>query len=320
MVKFDNSLIYLVSENARMRIKEISGHLEKSSPRLKYNIYVAQKEGVIRDPHTVFDYSYFGLILFKVYFKGGYIDEHDKGRIMAELQKNPYIIAIYELEGEYDLVIEFASPNPSRFNKELKKLASLKPTLNKYKIVLNLVSYLYPRQFLSSLQTNVESIIGGDRGIVQFEENEKQVIKALLAEPTGRLRGLSKIADVNVKTVKKIMANLESRKIILGYKRMIDSEKLGLKRYRLFLRLHNLSQEKEKEITEHMLATKEVIVLNKTVGDWDMEVDIESSDRSRIRAITMQIRQEWQGVIEGFNLMEFFGYYKRSYLPEFLFE
>jgi len=124
MSKTDNTLIYLRSENARIGLKELSRHLKKSPQRLKYSLSVLEHDEILNQPYCVFDYSYFGLILFRVYFKGAYIREKDKNNIIAELQKNNYIISLYELSGEFDLVVEFASPNPSRFNKELKKVTT----------------------------------------------------------------------------------------------------------------------------------------------------------------------------------------------------
>ncbi len=327
MRKNNNALIYFISENSRMTIKDIGVILKKSSPRLKYNIRALEKSGILKEHFTIFDYSYFGLILFRVYFKGGYISDADKRRIIDELEKNQYIIGIYELTGEYDLVVEFASPNPSRFNKELKNIASLKPTLSNYKIVLNLVTYIYPRDYLirgikrlSRENPYSELIIGGDRKQEDFTRQELAVIHSLLKIPSARLTRLADGSDINIRTLKRIMQNLSERKIMRGTKRLVGIHKLGINRVRLFLRLHNVSKRGDQEITEFMQKTKEIILLNKTVGDWDMEIDIETDDRAEARKIIQNIRQRFIGMIAGFNMMEFDFYYKRTYLPEFLFQ
>jgi len=68
-----------------------------------------------------------------------------------------------------------------------------------------------------------------------------------------------------------------------------------------------------------LLKTREIVQMNKTVGDWDMEIDIESLDSGRIRQIILQIREEFKDIIERFNLIEFHDSYKKSYLPNYLF-
>lgn len=324
MAKVDYELIYLQSENARIGLKGLSCFLKKSSQRLKYSISSLEKENIIKNPYCIFDYSYFGLILFRAYFKSGYISEQDKIKIIKELESNPYITSIYELTGEFDFVVEFSSPNPSKFNKELKKIATLYPMLNDYKIILNIVTYLYPKDYLinnSNLHVlNSEKIIGGDREIETFNENEIKVIKNLILNPTIRITDLASRTELNIKTVKSIFKNLTRKSIVKGFKYNLDTNKLNINKSRLFLKLHNLTLERESQIMQYMLNNKEIVQINKTVGDWDMEIDIETLDKSRIRNIITQIREEFADLIEKFNLIEFYKYYKRSYLPSYLFK
>ncbi len=324
MAKLDYDLIYLKSENARISLKNLSKELKKSSQRLKYSLCVLEKEGIITNPYCVFDYSYFGLILFRVYFKGIYVGEHDKAKIISELSNNPYIVAIRSLTGEFDLAVEFASPNPSKFNKELKKIVELNPTLNDYKVILNLVTYIYPKNYLAKKidisQSNMEKIIGGDREIETFAANELAVIKNLCTAPTARLTALAESSGLNVKTIKSILNNLIKRKIIKGFKYVLDTTKMDISSFRLFLKLHNLSVEREAVLMNYLLSTKEIVQLNKTVGDWDMEIDLEALDKSKIRTIIMQLREEFKDLIEKFNLIEVYDTHSKSYLPPYLFK
>lgn len=324
MAKIDTNLIYLVSENARMQLQELSKHTRKTPQRLRYSIMALEREGIIKESFTLYDYSYFGILLFRVYFKGAYVSEVEKSRIVKELSNNQFITSLYEFGGEFDLTAEFASPNPSRFNKELKKLSRLIPTLNDYKIVLNLVTYVCPKQYITKSEQlqllNTEKIVGGDRDRETFSQNEMALIKTLYFNPKMRFSELSKMTKLNVKTVKNIHKNLSKRNIIRGCKYILDNEKLGIQKFRLFLRLHNVSPERDAQLIEYVLRTREAVNINKTVGDWDLEIDIEAQEKSRIRFIVMKLREEFKDLIETFNLIEYYNSYKRSYLPLYLFQ
>ena len=323
MTKLDHSLIYLKSENARISLKGLSNYLKKSIQRLKYSVSSLEREGVLSKPYCVFDYSYFGLILFRIYFKEGYVNEQSKKGIIDLLDSNPYITSIYELIGEFGLVVEFASPNPSKFNKELKKLIELDETLNDYKVALNIVTHIYPRQYLikdTKLQFyNLERVIGGDRNVETFNKNEISIIKNLFLTPTISLTNLSRKSNLNIKTVKSVMSNLTSRNVVKGFKYVVDKNKIEIYNFRLFLKLHNLTAEKEAEFMKYMVSTKDIIQLNKTVGDWDIEIDIESLDKNRIREIILETREKFKDIIEKFNLIEIYKCHKKSYLPKYLF-
>ena len=323
MNKIDPSLVFLRSENARMSLKDLGRLVKKSPQLLKYNISVLEKEGVLHDPYYIFDYSHFGLILFRVYFKGVYIKEQDKIKVITELRQNPYVLAIYDLVGEFDLAVEFAAPNPSKFNKEFKKIITANPLLKEYKIVLNIVTHIYPRHYLVNstelLTLYNQKIVGGDREKEEFKPEEMAVLKVLLRQPTIRYTKLAKESDLNVKTVKSILHQLAKRSIIRGCKFLLDKNKLDITKSRLFLKLHNVDVEYESRLLDYLHDNPEVIQLNKTVGDWDMEIDLESLDKSRIRYIISKLREEFSDLIAGFNLIEVYEYHKRTYLPEYLF-
>ena len=324
MVTFDGDLIYLFSENARIRLKDIAQRFKKTPQRMKYSLTLLEREGIISNPYCIFDYSYFGLLLFRVYFRSGYISETDKTNIITLLRDNPYVTTIYELTGGFDLAIEIAAPNPSRFNKELKKVANLVPTLNKYVVILNLVTHLYPRAYTINHEertqgVGTEIIIGGDRGIEKFDDNEMVVMKALLGKPRARVSALARECGLNVKTVVSVVKRLRHKRIIKGFKQVVDTNRLGVQKERIFLRLHNLTQERELDLRQYLLTTKEIVQVNKTVGDWDMEIDVESYDKKTLRYLILQIREDFKDLIEDFNIIEFYQYYKKTYLPAYLF-
>lgn len=323
MARIPYELIYLQSESARMGLKELSQQVKKSPQNLNYNLAMLQKDKVLKDPFCIFDYSYFGLLLFRVYFRGGYISELDKENIVRELSENPYVVSIYELSGEFDLTVEFAAPNPSKFNKELKNISMTIPSLNDYKIILNLVSHICPRNYLVMNENlhklNKDRVVGGDRDTGNFNKNELNVMKNILLNPVVRLTELSKKCDLNVKTVNSILKNLNKRNILKGFRYNVDTNKLNVNKVRLFLRLHNVTKEREAALMGHILETHEVVQVNKTVGDWDMEIDLESLNKMHTRYFLMSLREEFKDVIESFNMIEFYDYYKRSYLPMYMF-
>ena len=329
MTKINKELLFLYSENARIKIRELASLLKKSSQRVKYNVKIFEKDKTVFNPYSVIDYSFFGLLLFKVYFKGGYISEKNKNVILQKLNENQYVVSIYELDGAFDLVIEMEAPNASRFNKELRKITTANPTLNNYKILLNVVTHIYPRTYLlkhSSLINELtgkfgkDTVVGGDRKVEEFSKSETAVLYNVVLNPKTRLTRLAQQTGMNIKTVNSILKRLTQRKILKGYRHLIDTSSLGIHKHRLFLKLHNLSQERETQLMEHIMKTPEIMQINKTVGDWDMELDLESFDKSRIRFLTVQLREEFGELIETFDIMEFYHYHKKTFLPNYLLE
>ncbi len=318
-------MLFLYGENARIKLKDLAVGLKKSSQLLKHTTERLVTLGVLRLPHAIIDYSQCGLLLFRVYFKGAYISDRDKAAIMQELAMNPYVTATYELEGEFDLVAEFMTPNPSRFNKEIKKLASIIPTLNNYKVLLTVVTHIYPRFYLPRNPLLIELvgnevIVGGDRKVVDFNSEQLGILKSVAVDPQIRYSTLASRVGINIKTATKMLHTLEKDKIIRGYRYTLAVSKLGGFHFRLFLNLHNVSAERESDLNHYFLRCKEVVQMSKTIGDWDVEVDIEALDKSKVRFLTLEIREKFKDIIQSFNMMEIYDSYSRKYLPDSFFE
>lgn len=323
--KNKKDLLYIYSENPRLQIKEIAKQLEKSSQLTKYSIKNLEKEELIHSAFCIFDYSYFGLLQFKVYFKGAYISEKEKSQIIDQLKENNYVVSVYELSGEYDLVVEMLAQNPSRFNKELKQISASIPKLGSYKIILNIVSHIYPKTFLTKNRVLLdyfkpEIIIGGDRQLITLSKTELKLIERLLIRPKSRLTSLATKTNTNIRTAKNIFLSLQKKRIIRGFKYLIDNNKSGILKFRVFLKTKNISSEQEKELLDFLLQTPEITQMNKTVGDWDMELDISSQHKQRIRQLTIEIRETFKDLIETFNMIEFYHHYFRQYLPNHIFK
>ncbi|NQV91226.1 Lrp/AsnC family transcriptional regulator [Candidatus Woesearchaeota archaeon] len=327
----EREIIFFYTEQARLKMKGLALLMKRSPQRLKYNLKTLETTNLVLKPFSIIDYSYFGLHLFRVYFKGGYISEKDKEKILQKIKEHPYVISIAELTGGYDLVLEMQAPNASRFNKELKSMISQFPNLNNYKIILNIVTHLYPRSYLLkgsrllkevSVTSNFENdiVIGGDREYQKLTDTEINIIKNLLYTPRVRLTKLAKATNLNVKTATKILQNLQNRNIIRGFQHLLDINALGFFRQRWFLKLHNISQERENDLMDYFLKTPEIIQVNKTVGDWDMEVEVESLEKTKVRFLIVQLRENFIDLIENFNNIEFYQYHQRTFLPKYLFQ
>lgn len=322
-MKHRDDILFLTLENSRIKIKDISSYTKKSSQLVKYNIKELLKKSDIYSPHTIVDYSYFGLMLFRTYFKGAYVSEKEKNQLIRYFSEDKYVVSVSEMEGEYDLVAEIASPNPSRFNKVLKEMISTYPSLTKYRVSLNLVTYIYPRRYLTGnerikLFVPQSIVLGGDREKEDFTQKEIDIIKEIVKNPNIRMTVLSKKANLNVRTASKIISGLRSRNIIRGYKYLLNTSNLGITRTRLFLKFQNLNKESEDNLTLSLESIKEVVSANKTLGDWELEIDIESSDKTRIRKIIMELREKFKDIIEDFTTMEILHISKRDYLPGYI--
>ena len=324
LMKIDKKLLYFYGENCRTSFSEIAKKIHKSPQLVKYTVNKLEKSGIIPFYYTVVDYSCFDMLLFKVYFKGGCSKSSELNMLVKKLMDNPYVTSIYEMSGQYDLLVEFMAQNPSRFNKELKMLIKENEELNNYDIIINIVSHIYPRDYLMQKSKKPKKysiissgiIVGGDREKIFLNEKEKMVLMAFVENPRVRLTSIASKSGINIKTVMSVAKMLKKNRVIRAYKSALDMEKCNLISNKITLKLHNIDPEKENKILDFCLNNPNIVKVSKTIGAWDIEIDVETGSATEFRDIYLSIREEFKEVIGSFNSYRMYRTFKHKNLVE----
>lgn len=321
--KINKRLLYLYGENCRISLSKIAKKIHKSPQLVKYTVSRLEKEGIIPFYYTIIDYAYFDMLLFKVYFMGGCSTSSELKLLIKKLIQNPYVTSVYEMGGQYDLLVEFMAQNPSKFNKELKLLIKEHEELNNYNVIINIVSHLYPRTYLIPNKEKVKDflqssqiVVGGDRDKIKLSNNEKKVLSVLVQNPKIRLTAIASKLRINIKTVISAIKLLESKKVIRTYKSALNMQKCNLIKNKITLKLHNVDIKKEKNMLNFCLNNPNIVKFSKTIGEWDVEIDIETSSPTEFREIYLKIREEFKDVIRSFNSYRIYDVFKHNYLAE----
>ncbi|MGE0793533.1 MAG: hypothetical protein AB7V77_05140 [Candidatus Woesearchaeota archaeon] len=319
-----NELAFLYSNDARLKVKDASKIVKKSSQNVCYFTNILFKNKILTYPHILFDYSYANLLLFKVYFKG-FLTHEEKEQVSIKLKENKCISAIYNLEGMFDLCLEILSPNPSHFNKTMLEIQPILNAYQEYTIVLNVVTHLYaPKKFIQNQTTlssfNSEIIIGGDRKPYEFKLDEIKVIKTLSENPLKPFTVLSKQADLHVLTFKKILSNLTSKKIFRGVKYIPAFENLGIQKTRLLVSLFPIPNDIKEKISKYLKESLYVSSFSWIIGEWGLECDLLWDNQTNLRKTSNTIREILRGFIRNQQTLELRSHYLKTYTPEIFFE
>ena len=182
-------------------------------------------------------------------------------------------------------------------------------------------SHLFPRYYLSKDINSViknEIIIGGDKKPFKPTDDEAKFLETLADNPKAKISSISKITGLSKRACRIIFNKLTKLEIICGVKALVNTQLLGIQRSRLFLKLRAVSPEEEKKMIRYFRTKKEVIHVHRTVGDWNLELDVEAKTKEIIRKMTIDMREKHGDIIEGFNIIDFHGYYYRRYIPKWI--
>ena len=123
MPKLNYRILYFLDRNGRTTLSKIAKSLRTSEQRVSYAVKSMTKKRQIKFYSTVFDYSKFDfngyLVLFQMYRR-----YEESVNLVTKLKEIPEVVQIETLQGKFDIMALFLSPNPSSFNKILKQFIS----------------------------------------------------------------------------------------------------------------------------------------------------------------------------------------------------
>ncbi len=313
------TLKYLETD-ARMPFSTIGKKLKKSQQQISYTVSSMINKGILQKFYTLIDYAKLGAISFRIYFRVNYIDEKRFLDFIKNLAENPHVSGISACGGRYDILCTFLTCNPSRFNKDIRKIIEkFSKQVHDHLILTNIVTHEYGRKYLMS-SIMPEYVVGGDRQPETIDRTDIDILTEISEDARKSSVDIANKLSVNSKTVINRIKKLKKKKIIRCFRPQIDPAGIGLASYLLMIKYHNISSKEEKELVNFLRVQKNAVRLTKTIGKWDMEIELEVENQMELRKVEMQMRQKFSSIIQNISTIPVYYTYKRSYFPEFILE
>jgi len=275
---------------------------------------------IIQNFYTIIDYSKLNVLNFRVYFKVSYINDTKFKSLLDHLKKDPHTSWVTTCGGRYDLIATFFATNPSQFNKALREIMEKFPEqLQNYSVLTTIVNREFGRKYLfrdSSVLKQV--IVGGDREPEPIDNTDMQILHMLAEDARRNSVSISTKINLTPKAIIGRIKQLYKRKIIRSFKPLIDLEKIGYTSNLLLIRYHNVSVKLENELIEYLKFHPNVTSIVKTLGEWDIEIKIDTKDTTEFRKVEREIRQKFSLLIQQIESINLETTQKHNYFPKFL--
>ncbi len=313
----DLKLLSMLDLDARMPLSQIGKKIRLSQQLISHKIKRYMEDEIILSFYSLIDYAKFGYLNFRVFFKINYLSQEKFLDLIKNISKTGNVTEIVECGGRYDLLTVFSNRNPSQFNKQFKALISQNPKqLKNYDIATSVVSHYYPRAYLIEDKKEEDIIIGGDREIINIDELDKDILFYLNENSKTSSVLIANELEINPKTVVLRIKNMKKLDIIKGFKTLLNVQKIDFLVNKILLRYHNISVEREQQLQTFCKLEPNIIELRKLIGDWDLELTVETKTKEEFRNLYMLIREKFEDIIEDSESLPVFKTYKHKLLPE----
>ncbi len=273
LTPLDCRILDLLDRDARLSADEIARKLRVSGDSVLYHLAKLKDEKVLGWSGAMIDFWRLGLILFRISIK---LSRNTAIESLAKKLFNiPGITLVVETRGEHDLIVWGVAENLKKaseaYSSANELLGSLTQTMS---LELITETSSYSRGFLVNRPGKVFPA-RGDAGTLKLDKIEIEILKKVREDARKPATIIALELDTTPAIVSYRIKKLETSGVITGYRVNLNSEKLGLQRFRAQISFHSGYNECKSALRKFAEKTPSVTRLEFHIGGWPAELGLE---------------------------------------------
>lgn len=316
----DRKIVRELGNNSRSGYAEIAKRIHSKKEIVAYHIHKLERTGVIKKYIPVFSQARLGMFVYKIYMRFQGLTRGEEEQLIEKFRQSPHINWMAASVGTWDLMIAIFCHNILEFSKHKEELV-FKPYgrfIQEYNVSILEGAYIYTRDYLIGTKDRSRPglFYGGTLKEEKIDSTEMGIIRHIRNNARYEVVEISRKLGLNVKTVMNKIRNMEKIGIIQGYIVIIDQEKLGVQYFKFDISFQDYSDRQYKAVLEYCQNNKYVVNLMKSVGDWEIELEVEADTVEEIYRFAKDIRIHFPTIIKKVDLHSITKEIKVDYLPE----
>lgn len=314
----DRKILYELMIDGRQPLSSVAKKVRLSEQVVNYRIKNLMNRGVISKFLTILEMSLLKMGAYRVFFRLENVDSEKEKEIIKYFTDSPYVFWVVRIGGRWDLLVDFATRDIGHFYEILNKIINKFPNHLKNKEVVAFVdSWHFRRNFLVPGKKDDYRIayFGGVPKKSEFDKTDLKILKEISQNARMSNIEVGKKINVSPNTIKNRIKELEKKKIIQGYSPLIHPTVFGCPCYKILLTVHNIDDEKEKKLVSFGQMQPEIIFIEKVVGKWDYEYDVECNNDKEFRHLMREMKDKLADIVVDYETVTFYYDYKVNYFP-----
>ncbi|MFC1723551.1 winged helix-turn-helix transcriptional regulator [Nanoarchaeota archaeon] len=239
MLKLKNKelkLLYTINLNCRQNAKELAKASGFTPSFVVQKIKEFESEGIITDFITQIDYSRFSYRPYRInlFFRNLLSETHEK--ILQHIEETKEVLDLEILDKDFGISIIYISKDHDLLQ---KFLASIKKEFNNFLTThtINRLDKLdkFPYAYLlgKAVDDSEKVFPLKMESPVNLDPHDRRILTILANEAQASLIKLSRQTGIPPRTIRYRITRLEKKKIILGYRAIINKRLIGYKKFKI---------------------------------------------------------------------------------------
>lgn len=312
----DRKLLAELDKSARSTYSEIGKKLRIAKETVKFRISRLEKANVIRGYYTVINIPKVGFTVYRPYIRLKDTTPEIENEIIQYLLNSKNVVILFHTNGSYHLALAIWAKDAWEYElfwKEFKKLYGnyfsnyVLSVMIEYKEFTR--TYLLRENKLEKEAFNTISKVAKE----PLDEIDIKLLAFLSDNARASFVQLAEHLKITVGAVRYRMNHLIKRKIILGFRAIINLQSIGMEYYKVDLWLRKF--DRIEEVKQFILSNPNVIYTETSLVTSDVEFDIEVENFNKFIEIMNSFKEKFPEEIKDYTYYSLIKNYKTQFMP-----
>tara|TARA_Y100000310_G_C20613410_1_gene779254 strand:+ start:604 stop:1578 length:975 start_codon:yes stop_codon:yes gene_type:complete len=312
----DKKLLLALDMGARKTDSSIAKIVGLSKQLANYRIRRLEEGEIIKSYYPVIDHTKLGLQLYRIAIKLGNATKEKEQEIISYLKDNTsWMVSVL---GEYDIWMSVYAKNEFEFMKQWNKFYDNYGYYVESRWISLMTNFsIFERSFIYPKSKNRDKkfVLGENPEIIKLDKIDLQILKELTKNARQTSLDMSKKISQTERITRYRIKKLEENKIILGYRPFVNTSKLDLKYYKLFIQLKDAKKQDISRISTYIEHNPNVVYNTYALGGYDYEIEVHFHNSNELMEFITRLKETFPTNIRNISHMEYIKEFKITYYP-----
>ena len=294
---FDRKILEILLKNAREQITTIAKKIKLGRENVNYKINRLIKEGIIKEPLTIFDEDNLRLSRYVLFVELIKLQEDSERKIIGDLKNSKYISWIGINAGKWSLIFDVIIKEKDDLDKIVNDfLDKFGRFIGDYVILNSKEMGYYPEKML---ELNYKEQAIKKTKNVKLDKTDIGILSILNEDAWRNYVKIAEKIGLTPNAINNRIKNLERNGVIIGYTISLDWKKLGWELYGLQLKIIGFKNDINNKLISHFKKNSKVIFYYKYLGGvWDYDIGIIVKDSEELREYINEFRASFSDFVK----------------------
>lgn len=311
----DRKILYELDVNARQTYLQIAKKVGLSKDVVIYRIKNLLKRKIINGFYTVIDTSKLGYFTVRAYIRFQNTNPQKEQEIIDFVSKLKNALWVGKVDGHWNFVFGIWVKTFQEFDKMWLDFEKQFRKHIQQKEISVFIHYLHLRRnyLVDRKKTDPSIDVVGASKEEKLDETNLKLLSILAKDARISLIDLTKELNLTSKAISYRIKQLEKKKIILGYRAMLNLNSIGFHYYKVDLNLEDLS--KINQLRTFISVHPNIVYSERALGGSDFEFDIECQSFQEFQKIINELKEKLGDTIRDYKYYVATKIYKTLYMP-----